>query len=362
MRLRTGLRPLGRWDILGAFGGLLSVNQDAGDQDTSDAPADAPSPETGDLDPEDRATLLWSPVAENLFGEELARIRKEGAVPSPPPPPVHEDLPLIPLPDDEERDSEGGEEDPEDDDEETPLQLVLPRRVRASAKAQVQGEIEQPEARPEGADSSEAAPDLVEKQGTASSCDERSEPAGPSSDRTADEPRTSMGGSEGELEAGEVRTGEIDTQDLRKGCLEAGPRGSDAERSRGQADETSVSVPSVEITGEIAEAARLALEEERRLSRTDPDTTMEVRRPRDLPRTNRECRICGRRITAPAERRFRGRPDSVHGFVCHNCHNTFCAAHVVRVSSLLRSLLFGGRFHCLLCLGHEADKAPSGRR
>jgi len=61
------------------------------------------------------------------------------------------------------------------------------------------------------------------------------------------------------------------------------------------------------------------------------------------------CRICSRSVLTPRQRRLRGAINSENGFRCDVCHNVFCAAHVVRVSGLVESLLRMGRFRCVLC-------------
>jgi hypothetical protein len=109
---------------------------------------------------------------------------------------------------------------------------------------------------------------------------------------------------------------------------------------------------SVEVYGAEALAARRL--EQLEAMEQDEDAT-EVLEPPHSPRLNHACRICDRRITAPAPRRFRGPPDGLQGFRCDRCQNVFCAAHVVRSRGLLMSLLAGGRFRCLLC-----QEAPGG--
>ena len=107
---------------------------------------------------------------------------------------------------------------------------------------------------------------------------------------------------------------------------------------------------SVEVTGAEGEAARrLALEE---ATRDDPEdeATIIVDTPKYVKPVPHECRICGHKITKPRVRRFRGPVHSVSGFRCESCHNVFCAAHVERVSGLFESVFRGARFRCLLCM------------
>jgi hypothetical protein len=114
----------------------------------------------------------------------------------------------------------------------------------------------------------------------------------------------------------------------------------------------------VEVYGEEAEAARQLDQERCTREDSDPEATLQVQRPAKLPRLNRECRICGRKIEAPRPRRFRGPPHGTGGFLCEKCGNVFCAGHVVRVSGLLATLLSGGRFCCVLCMEEATPPRP----
>lgn len=115
----------------------------------------------------------------------------------------------------------------------------------------------------------------------------------------------------------------------------------------------------VEVTGEEGEAAVRLAREEREARRHDPNATIVVDRPRNLPKLSHECRMCGRRVSRPAPRRLRGPAHGEHGFRCEQCKNVFCAAHVVRVSGLWESLVSGGRFRCQLCLPQATDKGQT---
>lgn len=106
----------------------------------------------------------------------------------------------------------------------------------------------------------------------------------------------------------------------------------------------------VEVSGAEGKAARELAAVEQEARRYDPSATMVVDRPKDLPKLSHECRMCGRKITRPLPRRLRGAMSGEHGFRCEKCKNVFCAAHVVRVSSLWESLFRIGRFRCQLCL------------
>lgn len=100
----------------------------------------------------------------------------------------------------------------------------------------------------------------------------------------------------------------------------------------------------VEVSGEEGEAAaRLAGE-----SAADPGGTQVV--SSRAPALTHQCRICGRRITAPRSVRFRGPADSERGLRCESCQNAICATHAVRVSGFWESLFKGGRFRCALCM------------
>ena len=77
--------------------------------------------------------------------------------------------------------------------------------------------------------------------------------------------------------------------------------------------------------------------------------TMLVEGGMERARASHECRICGRKLNEPVPRRLRGATSGRNGFHCDHCENTFCAAHVVRVSGLIETIIYGGRFRCLLC-------------
>jgi hypothetical protein len=103
----------------------------------------------------------------------------------------------------------------------------------------------------------------------------------------------------------------------------------------------------VEVTGEEGRAARQLAAREQTLE--DPTLTLVVDKDK-VPRLNRRCRMCDRRVTRPKRRRLRGSPQSDDGFRCEKCNNIFCAAHVVRVSNIFASVISGARFRCQLCL------------
>ena len=112
----------------------------------------------------------------------------------------------------------------------------------------------------------------------------------------------------------------------------------------------------VQVTGEEGQAAVRLAREEREARRYDPNATIVVDRPKNLPKLSHECRMCGRRVSRPQPRRLRGPAHGEHGFRCELCKNVFCAAHVVRVSGLWESLVSGGRFRCQLCLPQATDQ------
>lgn len=62
-----------------------------------------------------------------------------------------------------------------------------------------------------------------------------------------------------------------------------------------------------------------------------------------------DCRMCGRKVTWPRKRRFRGPPWSRRGFRCDRCGNVYCAQHVLRISGWAESLIHHGRFRCHIC-------------
>ncbi len=113
---------------------------------------------------------------------------------------------------------------------------------------------------------------------------------------------------------------------------------------------------SVEIAGEEGEAARRLAAEARLKALEDTESTIIVETPGYVKPVPHECRICGSKVTKPRRRRLRGPVHSVNGFRCEECYNVFCAVHVERVSGLWESLTKGARFRCLLCM----DEAKRG--
>ncbi len=113
---------------------------------------------------------------------------------------------------------------------------------------------------------------------------------------------------------------------------------------RGLADRAVTSEPLVEVSGEERLAAQA--EAEARALELEADPTRVVK---PTPALSHECRMCGKKIMAPAPRRFRGGKSSVRGFRCDRCGNTFCAAHVVRINGFFSSLFGQGVFRCQLC-------------
>ena len=152
---------------------------------------------------------------------------------------------------------------------------------------------------------------------------------------------------DGAARAAEREVEEADTEIMPDGM--AFPAGEAEGRTEAEREAARLLSDTVEVIGEEAEAALILAERERRGQ--DPvNATQVVGRPKDLPRLSHECRMCGKKVTRPAPRRLRGPVVSETGFRCEKCNNVFCAAHVVRVSSLWESLFRGGRFRCQLCM------------
>ena len=101
---------------------------------------------------------------------------------------------------------------------------------------------------------------------------------------------------------------------------------------------------SVQLSGAEAEAARALAEED-----APSDLARTLVAIRRAPAQSCECRLCGERVTAPRPARWR--PAAPDGVRCERCRNVYCSQHVVRVSSLVETLLRGARHRCPLCLG-----------
>ena len=301
---------------------------------------DESEPEPGSADPEDKPTELWAHAAPNLFAsgvrprpegarERAARMRGAAGTPDT----LVERVPPERLEADEL-------------EEDHPIAAADAARAgrhdtepgHASAS---DGEITSPVPR---VDPSELEDAELDPEHAA---------AEPPSDPMVD--TDPEGGAELEPEERDTETasGEFSSHD----ALEMAGH-LDEEHAEREAEAARLLSDSVEVSGEEGEAARQLAEEARLHGRElDPSLTMVVEAQR-LPRLSHECRVCGRRIASPAPSRFRGPLQSERGFRCDACSNVVCAAHVVRVSGLLETLLKGGRFRCVLC---SPDAHPPSR-
>lgn len=313
-----------------------------------DGPGPSKPPRRPRLNPEDRTTTLWSPVADSLFKEELEAkreaSRQELAVePSAPP---------------------RGELDTQREIAVARQVMGRHRPVEAGEDAPLAGPAagdrgEAPETTPEQeAPAPPAAQEPPTEQGVQSHWAMVPEPGeggqgdGPAAQgpESADEEQDS---SESMAVSGEIDldpdTLELSPRQILRAQQE-GRRVDSAEFRRAEREAYRLLAASVEVRGREADAAVELAEAMRQERETDPNRTLVVDRPPNAPKLRGECRMCGRRITRPEKRRLRGPASSPHGFRCEKCHNLFCAAHVVRVSGLIPSILFGARFRCQLCL------------
>ncbi|MCA9668951.1 MAG: hypothetical protein KC503_25325 [Myxococcales bacterium] len=109
-------------------------------------------------------------------------------------------------------------------------------------------------------------------------------------------------------------------------------------------------VPSVQLSPlEAAAAAELAEREAARLA--DEPVTQVIAKPRARP-LRRECRFCGTRVAEPQPTRL-SRPED-QGYLCDTCNNVYCGEHVVRTTGVIRSLLSGARYRCVLCVDPDS--------
>jgi hypothetical protein len=109
----------------------------------------------------------------------------------------------------------------------------------------------------------------------------------------------------------------------------------------------------VEVSGPEA-AAAAALARSSPEWAVDSNQTMVVKLS-EKECLDHECRVCGRKVTAPRRVRFRGPAGGTRGLRCEACSNVVCAAHATRVSGVLETVLRGGRFRCVLCVPSGAD-------
>jgi hypothetical protein len=301
----------------------------------------------GETDAEEASTEMWSPVARNLFDQEIAakwtrQVGREGEGPrekkprTDPAPPAPGEAATGPA---EESSAPTGE---------------------ASAAAGEASAAPADRSGPEGGQAqavAEGGGDGGAAVGGGAATDEGREPVAPD---------VAGGGQVVTSDAGAVvATGEVHA--------EPGPdAGADAARAEAATQTTGeferaareaariLGGSSIEVSGPEAEVAYVepsGTGPRRGLSRqSDPDSTAEVEKPRGISKLRRECRMCGRKVKDPRPYHFRGATGGVRGFVCIHCKNVFCAAHVVRVSGFFESLLGEGRFSCTLCLGDRPSE------
>lgn len=281
-------------------------------------------------DPEDLPTAMWSPVARSLFAEEFSARESTEKGEEPPSPAEDED---------NRQDMDGaGDTEPgppplevasqtelSDDDEGDTLQVWprLKKRVKEKARRARRGSAPAPDATPPAV---AVAGEITDRVGATLKVPRKG-------------PRTP-------LPEEEIQT---DPESLRD-TLDEPP----SEEVLAAARRREASKPKGKVEAEVAVVAprsQAITPHSPGSARSDPHATMlvEPARVRFRHLANHECRICGRKVTEPKKRRFRGPMSGSHSFQCERCENVFCAAHVVRTSGLWESLLFGARFSCLLC-------------
>lgn len=151
-------------------------------------------------------------------------------------------------------------------------------------------------------------------------------------------------------EESSITTDEVPAQEAAMQAAAAGEVGSGEESfSEAEAEAARLLSGSVEVSGVEGSAADALIREQSKRDRDDTDRTELVEEPRDEFKPLRDCRMCGRKVSAPRAWRIRGPLESMRGFRCEKCQNVYCAAHIVRISGLVESLLRGARFRCHLC-------------
>ena len=279
-------------------------------------------------DPEEVATELWSPVARNLFADEFAA-QQQGASPEgedaatvpdvapagcdnlgdtdPGPPP--ENMPPAPEP-------------PLSDDDEGDTLQVYPRKKKR-AKRPKRRKRERSKSQ-----ESVGTPPVVAVAGEisdrAGATLARPNPAGPGAE--PEEPST-------------------DPESLRDTIDEPPPAQMIDEARPPQSDPGAT----VKVSGPEARASRVVSPATIPAPAVDPGATMLVEGGLERARASHECRICGRKVNELEPRRWRGSTSSRASFRCDRCENISCAAHAVRASGVIETLLRGGRFRCVLC-------------
>lgn len=314
----------------------------------------------GEVDPEDKATEVWAPVARNLFKDELLakvmrnaggpaiseanpalapRPRKPaGAGAEKTPPPV---VVKAPPPDPHETSTSPGFE--------PAVEHSRPhiRRIDPEEQPTVPVETEpEPEELPTLPEEDQLDDPTLPESLIANQCI-----SGELVARASSEPE------EQDTEQTPVMVDGMDGQTINMSPDEraasiaaAGGAGSEVAFRKAQAEASRLLSASVEINGEEGQAARRLAAEARLRAMDDTESTIIVETPGYVKPVPHECRICGHKITKPQRRRLRGPVHSVNGFRCEECYNVFCAVHVERVSGLWESLTRGARFRCLLCM------------
>lgn len=320
----------------------------------------------GEVDPEDKATELWAPVARDLFKDELlAKVMRNAGgpaaadehetsvVPTPREPvaaPVAKQAPATrsapvtaPAPALDPNDtstSPGFEPAVEHSRPQIP-------RIEPEEQATVSDGPEPEELPTLPAEEPEEDPTLPEAFLASQSISGELETAAPRrepEDQDTDRTPVMVDGLDGETLC-------MSPQE-RAASFGAKQRTADQDEDFARAEEEANRLleEKVEVSGEEGEAARRLAYEAALRARDDTESTVIVETPRYVKPVPHECRICGHKITKPRTRRLRGPVHSVNGFRCEKCFNVFCAAHVERVSGLWESIVRGARFRCLLCM------------
>ena len=308
---------------------------------------------SGAVDPEDKATELWAPVARDLFKDELlAKVLRNAGGPAadeheasmapaprePAPAPAARPAPAI---------------DPNDTSTSPGFEPAVEhsrpriRRIEPEEQATVPDGPEPEELPTLPAEEPEEDPTLPEAllanqiiSGELETSGPRREPEDQDTDRTP----VMVEGMDGATLC-------MSPQE-RAASFGAKQRSAAQDEAFAHAEEEANRLleNKVEVSGEEGEAARRLAYEAAMRARDDAESTVIVETPRYVKPVPHECRICGHKITKPRSRRLRGPVHSVNGFRCEECYNVFCAAHVERVSGLWESIFRGARFRCVLCM------------
>ena len=296
-------------------------------------------------DPEDLPTAMWSPVARSLFADEFTiRAEKESSQPAQEPMAEEQDT-VSDMPD------SGGTDPGQPPLTVAPaVSLSPPTPVAASAPELCdddEGDTlqvwpkprKQPKKKPRRPRRG-SRPRQPETGGTPPYV----AVAGEITDKGGATLKAPQGRTPTPLSEEEVQT---DPESLRD-TLDEPPSAEILEAAR----KRELSAAKLKVAGAAqAPASRVISPHTPPVGAQDSHATMLVDpiRARFKRKASHECRICGRKVTAPRKHRLRGPINGGKGFQCERCENDFCAGHVVRVSGLWESLIFGGRFSCLLC-------------